>query len=51
MLKDKLKLEIISPIEKLKKVIKRSKELVSENTEITEVEARKIAAQELKNNE
>jgi len=49
MLKDALKIEFPSLIDHLKKVVKRSKEIVSENSEISEVQARKLASEELKN--
>jgi hypothetical protein len=49
MFNTKLKTEIESPINHIKKVLKRSREIMSENPEISEPEARKIASEEIRN--
>lgn len=43
----KLKIQIPSLVEDLRVIVKESKEMVSENTELTEVQARKIVSENL----
>jgi hypothetical protein len=49
MIFDKLNIKLPSKIEELKSIIKRSKELIQTNPNLTEPEARKLATEELKN--
>jgi hypothetical protein len=43
----KLKIQIPSLVEELRTIVKESKEMVSENPELTEAQARKIVSENL----